>query len=142
MTVEVQASGDLSRFNQIDSLIGARLREKRISRGLTQEQLAERLQVAVDDIHLYERGMKRVGAEVLMRAATTLHIKPVDLFRYSDYDGLGVQSGRPKDKSDESADLAAQGRRLHRAFVQIRDAAVREALVDLAVSMTGGHAEQ
>lgn len=61
---------------------GFRLKALRISRGLTQEQLAERLDVSKDTVRNYERG--RYGPEFnrLPFIAAALTVTICELFRF------------------------------------------------------------
>src|SRR5437879_13153001 len=46
----------------IDDHVGARIRERRIMLGLTQQQLAEMIGVTYQQAHKYERGINHVSA--------------------------------------------------------------------------------
>jgi transcriptional regulator with XRE-family HTH domain len=58
----------------IDGHVGARIRERRIMLGLTQEQLAERIGVTYPQAHKYERGMNRISAGRLFEIGRTLGV--------------------------------------------------------------------
>ncbi|BCS54496.1 helix-turn-helix domain-containing protein [Geobacter sp. SVR] len=60
--------------------IGARLRAFRKRRGLTQEQLAERIGVTFQQVQQYERGSSRLNAERLQQIASALDIPVGALF--------------------------------------------------------------
>ena len=66
--------------NQIDKLIGFRLRDKQISIGWSQEQLAEKLQIDPKDVNAYEEGVKRITAERLLILSEVLGVRPVYFF--------------------------------------------------------------
>ena len=66
--------------NQIDKLIGFRLRDKRTSIGWSQEQLAEKLQIDPKDVNAYEEGAKRITAERLLILSEVLGVRPVYFF--------------------------------------------------------------
>src|SRR5215472_11487722 len=51
-----------SRTQDIDRHVGARIRERRIMLGLTQQQLADLIGVTYQQAHKYERGINRVSA--------------------------------------------------------------------------------
>ena len=70
--------------NQIDKALGCRLRDKRTSSGLSQEQLAEKLQIDPKDIDLYESGAKRISADRLLRIAKVFGVRPVYFFGFSE----------------------------------------------------------
>lgn len=60
--------------------IGDRLREFRKRRGLTQEQLAERVGVSFQQIQQYENGSSRLNADRLQLVALALDIPVGSLF--------------------------------------------------------------
>lgn len=59
--------------------IGARLKEARTHRGLTQGELAERLQVTTMAVSFWERGERSISLEMLIRAAKVLDVRAADL---------------------------------------------------------------
>jgi transcriptional regulator with XRE-family HTH domain len=72
-----------SRTQDIDRHVGARIRERRIMLGLTQQQLADLIGVTYQQAHKYERGINRVSAGRLFEVAQVLSV-PVSYF----FDGL------------------------------------------------------
>ena len=71
----------------IDDHVGARIRERRIMLGLTQQQLAEMIGVTYQQAHKYERGINRVSAGRLFEIARVLNA-PIAYF----YDGIGEEA--------------------------------------------------
>src|SRR5205085_8748185 len=71
------------RTQDIDRHVGARVRERRIMLGLTQQQLADLIGVTYQQAHKYERGINRVSAGRLYEIAQVLSV-PVGYF----FDGL------------------------------------------------------
>lgn len=59
--------------------IGAKLREFRKTRGLTQEQLAESIDVTFQQIQKYENGTTRLNTDKLQAIAKTLNV-PISAF--------------------------------------------------------------
>ena len=114
--------------NQIDKSLGGRLRDKRMSTGWSQEQLAEKLEIDPKDIHAYEKGAKRISADRLLRLSQILGVRPVYFFGFDDKD-------RPADRDGARLTLPDQGLRLHRAFIGVRNPALREAIVSLVVEL-------
>ena len=114
--------------NQIDKLIGFRLRDKRTSAGWSQEQLAERLQIDAKDISAYEKGVKRIPAERLLRVSQVLGVRPAYFF------GLDGEE-RPLPREASNISLPDQGLRLHRAFVGVKNPALREAVISLVIEL-------
>jgi transcriptional regulator with XRE-family HTH domain len=74
---------------QIDNHVGARIRERRIMLGLTQQQLAELIGVTYQQAHKYERGINRVSAGRLFEIARVLSV-PISYF----YEGIGEAGTR------------------------------------------------
>jgi len=72
------------RTQDIDRHVGARVRERRIMLGLTQQQLADLIGVTYQQAHKYERGINRVSAGRLYEIARVLNA-PITYF----YEGLG-----------------------------------------------------
>jgi transcriptional regulator with XRE-family HTH domain len=114
--------------NRIDKLIGFRLRDKRTSIGWSQEQLAEKLQIDPKDVNAYEDGAKRVTAERLLRLSEVLGVRPVYFF------GPDAEE-RPLTRDESYLTLLDQGLRLNRAFVGIKNPALREAVVSLVIEL-------
>jgi transcriptional regulator with XRE-family HTH domain len=114
--------------NQIDISLGGRLREKRISTGWSQEQLAEKLQIDPSDVYAYEAGAKRITADRLLRLSKALGVKPVYFFGFEDTE-------RPVGRDEALLTLPDQGLRLHRAFIGVKNPALREAIVSLVIEL-------
>ncbi len=70
----------------IDDHVGARIRERRIMLGLTQQQLAAMIGVTYQQAHKYERGINRVSAGRLFEIARALSA-PISYF----YEGIGQE---------------------------------------------------
>jgi transcriptional regulator with XRE-family HTH domain len=109
------------RTQDIDRHVGARIRERRIMLGLTQQQLADLIGVTYQQAHKYERGINRVSAGRLFEVAQVLNV-PVSHF----FDGLEQESERgisPRERM--CLELA-------RNFAQIPNERHQEALSQLA----------
>jgi transcriptional regulator with XRE-family HTH domain len=103
--------------NGIDPHIGARLRELRVAAGLSQQALADLIQVTYQQLHEYEAGAKRISAARLYYMAQVLE---VDLGAF--FEGLPVpQQQVPTPEQRMFLDLA-------RNFGAIRDLKHREAI--------------
>ena len=61
---------------------GARLREIRIQRRMTQEEFAESLDISVDFLSLMERGRNAPSFETLDKMARRLRLPVADLFSF------------------------------------------------------------
>jgi transcriptional regulator with XRE-family HTH domain len=67
------------RANSADRHVGARIRERRIMMGLSQQQLAKMIGVTYQQAHKYERGLNRISAGRLFEIAQVLGV-PVAWF--------------------------------------------------------------
>jgi transcriptional regulator with XRE-family HTH domain len=72
-----------SRPQDIDRHVGARMRERRVMLGLTQQQMAELIGVTYQQAHKYEKGINRVAGGRLYQIAQALGVE-VSYF----YDGI------------------------------------------------------
>lgn len=68
-----------SRAQEVDHHVGARIRERRIMMGLTQQELADLIGVTYQQAHKYERGINRVSAGRLYDIAGALNV-PIGYF--------------------------------------------------------------
>jgi transcriptional regulator with XRE-family HTH domain len=82
---------------EIESLIGERIRFRRIQVGMSQEQLGEALGVTFQQIQKYEKGANRVSSGRLVRIAEALECN-VMLF----FEGLDLSRRRPARRSANS----------------------------------------
>jgi transcriptional regulator with XRE-family HTH domain len=69
--------------NPVDLHVGARIRMRRKTMGLSQERLAESLSLTFQQVQKYERGANRVSASKLYEIARSLR-SPINYF----FDGL------------------------------------------------------
>jgi transcriptional regulator with XRE-family HTH domain len=109
------------RTQDIDRHVGARVRERRIMLGLTQQQLADLIGVTYQQAHKYERGINRVSAGRLYEIAQVLSV-PVGYF-FDGLDGQVARSVSPRERM--CLELA-------RNFAQIPNERHQEALSQLA----------
>ena len=63
------------RAQDVDRLVGARMRKRRVLLGLTKQQLADQIGVAYQQAHKYERGTNRMAASRLYKAAQVLGVE-------------------------------------------------------------------
>jgi transcriptional regulator with XRE-family HTH domain len=110
-----------SRPQDIDRHVGARMRERRVMLGVTQQQMAELIGVTYQQAHKYEKGINRVAAGRLYSIAQALGVE-VGYF----YEGLQIGGGFvPSPRQRMVLDLA-------RNFLDIPDPRHREAVATLA----------
>lgn len=77
--------------SEIDVRIGETIRRHREARGLTQAALAKGIGVTFQQVQKYERGVNRVAAATMVRAAETLRCTVADL--YDEPDPTGTSAG-------------------------------------------------
>ena len=77
-----------ARPQDVDRHVGARMRERRIMLGLTQQQMAELIGVTYQQAHKYEKGINRIAGGRLFQIAQALGVD-VSYF----YEGVGAQGG-------------------------------------------------
>src|SRR5689334_7953845 len=91
-----------ARAEDIDRHVGARVRERRIMLGLTQQQLAGLIRVTYQQAHKYEKGINRISAGRLLTIARALGVEPGYF-----YEGLGEGGpARPTPQQRLLLDLA------------------------------------
>ena len=117
------ASGrrSVGRTQDVDRYVGARIRERRIMLGLTQQQLADLIGVTYQQAHKYERGINRVSAGRLFEVSQVLSV-PVNYF----FDGLEQENERAISPRERMC------LELARNFAQIPNERHQEALSQLA----------
>ena len=81
--IVAEGAAGRGRPQDVDRHVGARMRERRILLGLTQQQMAELIGVAYQQAHKYEKAMNRVAAGRLYLIAQALGVE-VSYF----YEGL------------------------------------------------------
>jgi transcriptional regulator with XRE-family HTH domain len=110
----------------IDDHVGARIRERRIMLGLTQQQLAAMIGVTYQQAHKYERGINRVSAGRLYEIARVLNA-PITYF----YDGIG--DDKPRAAPTHQRMLLE----IARNFAEIQNEKHQEAVSQLARVLAG-----
>jgi len=111
----------------VDRYVGARIRERRIMLGLTQQQLADLIGVTYQQAHKYERGINRVSAGRLFEIARVLSV-PIGYF----YEGL-AEGSEPRPPSARERMMLE----LARNFSEIRNEKHQEAFSQLARALSG-----
>ncbi len=119
----------------IDIHVGDRLRARRTLLGLTQEMLADAVDLTFQQIQKYERGANRIGASKLFQFAQILGISVAYFF--DDLDdrlgdpaagyqvGMGYKDNSPPERDEMNRRETLE---LVRAYYQIRDDEKRRAL--------------
>jgi len=110
-----------SRAKDVDKHVGARIRERRIMLGLTQQQMADLIGVTYQQAHKYERGINRISAGRLFAIAEVLGVE-VGYF----YDGVD------RNERQEMSQRQRLCLELARNFMAIDNERYQDALSQLA----------
>jgi transcriptional regulator with XRE-family HTH domain len=118
------------RIDAVDIRLGKRIRVYRISLGISQSALAEKVGVTFQQIQKYERGANRIAGGRLKKVAAVLSVPIAALFGDD-------ESGGKANTNDLLMEILSQpyAARLLRAFHAIKHAKKRLALVKLAERM-------
>jgi transcriptional regulator with XRE-family HTH domain len=115
------------RSGAYDVEIGKRIRAQRLSRGMSQEDLADRLGVTFQQLQKYEKGANRVSAARLREIAIALKLPISVLYgtdRYASKAGAGNAGVQELITSSRAINLLKH-------FSRIKDAAAQNLVVDL-----------
>ena|SRR5919202_5021487 len=127
----------MKRTGPVDHLVGARIRLRRQTIGMTQTELAEQIGVTFQQVQKYELGTNRVGASRLAAIAAALRV-PVAFF---------FEELRPSEDVEIARDALMNALRdrttveLVKAFAGISDLGVRRGILELVRSASGAAGE-
>jgi transcriptional regulator with XRE-family HTH domain len=122
----------------VDVHVGARMRFRRMSVGMSQEALAARLGLTFQQVQKYEKAQNRIGASRLFRIAQALDVSVAFFF-----EGLEDQpSGASERETARPLEFVGspEGLQLNLAFSHISDTATRRKIVDLVRTLAGDRA--
>ena len=111
----------------VDKHVGARLRERRLILGMTQQQMAEMIGVTYQQGHKYEKGINRVASGRLYQIARALGVD-VNYF-FEGLEDSGVKAFRANEQQRRLLELA-------RNFLCIPDKKHQQAICDMARALS------
>lgn len=115
-------------INPVDRHIGARIRMRRMQLGISQEKLAEPLNLTFQQVQKYEKGMNRVGGSRMAQIAQILQVD-VGFFFQDTPDASGEAASRSRIDSVMDEFMATKdGLMIAQAFVRIPNPEVRAAI--------------
>lgn len=117
-------------YHPTDVHIGRRIRERRITLGISQSALADKLGITFQQVQKYERGSNRVSGSRLWDISTVLGVD-VSYF----FDGLGRDKDNAAATIEEEAPLSRQSLELARAFNQIPEGQIKTQIVKLVKTL-------
>ena len=115
-----------NRANSVDRHVGAKIRERRIMLGLSQQQMADMIGVTYQQAHKYERGINRISAGRLYEITRVLSV-PITYF----FEGL--DGGDTDDVANPRQRMCLE---LARNFANIDNEKHQEALSQLARALS------
>jgi len=115
--------------NATDIQVGEAIRAHRLIAGMSQQALAERLDVSFQQVQKYEKGTNRVGAGRLPQIAKILNVPISALFDPHANASPGARAARAVPVALIPDKSALQ---LLNSFAGITNSAIRRGLVDLA----------
>ena len=125
--------------NPIDIHVGARVRLRRMTLGMSQEKLGEHLGITFQQIQKYEKGTNRIGASRMQAIARVLST-PVAFF-FEDAPGIAPVAGDQGFGAGANPVVeflsSAEGLALNKAFLRIKDGKQRRKVVELVKAMAG-----
>jgi transcriptional regulator with XRE-family HTH domain len=113
--------------NAIDELVGRNIHLLRLSRKMSQTDLANNIGVTFQQVQKYESGANRVSASRLFKIAAVLAV-PVNAL----FDGADDQTPGEATRSPAALLIEPQALRLAQAFSAIENKSIRGSLVELA----------
>jgi len=118
--------------NPIDRHVGARVRMRRTTLGMSQTDLGNALALTFQQVQKYEKGTNRIGASRLQQIATALQVEPAFFFEGAPGVGTARQAaGVPLDPALACASTH-DGNRLLTAFNRIHNSDARTIVVRVA----------
>jgi transcriptional regulator with XRE-family HTH domain len=105
--VELFRDGGRARVRDADRHIGARLRERRLLLGLTQQQVAALAGITHRQAEKYESGTERIGAGRLLLLAQALTVEPGYFFEGLGPGGPARPTTQPRRTLELAQDFAA-----------------------------------
>lgn len=125
----------------VDVYVGARMKQRRIEQGMSQEKLGKKLNLTFQQVQKYERGANRVGASRLFELATALEV-PVAYFfddmpghvsqESAGYGVPGIQEGEDAPSFREGSVLSrSETLRLVTNYYKISSDAQRRAVYEM-----------
>src|SRR3954471_6730695 len=125
--------------NEIDRLVGSRVRQRRMQLGMSQDELAAQLGITVPQVQKYEKGVNRIGASRLHKIAGLLGAPIGALFeahagdQARELESGGAEAGAAEpSRPDPSVFAGRETVALALAFSRITRPQLRRALIALA----------
>lgn len=118
----------------VDAMVGQRLKSRRLALGVSQEALAEQVNLTSEALGDYEAGLQRLRAGTLLEIARALNVPPQYFFAIGDETPAVATPEKPLSsfpQSGETVETFEERLKLHQAFAGIKSRALRKIVVDL-----------
>ncbi|WGS19167.1 MULTISPECIES: helix-turn-helix transcriptional regulator [unclassified Bradyrhizobium] len=132
-------------YNDLDARIGERIRTQRKLVGLSQKELASRLDIVFQQLQKHENGTSRVPASRLYEIAQALNTPITHFYEVDD----SVTQRRRSPLTDVSAIVGAQRGKLAKQvlelvtdFMKIKDERARTDIVSLVAKLSKSNAKR
>jgi transcriptional regulator with XRE-family HTH domain len=117
---------------EVDRQVGARIRQARAMRGVSQVDLSARIGITFQQLQKYEKGANRVSASKLVAISDALDVDTSYFFQDVN------KEPREELTSDQVRTFTKQGRDLVEAFYKITDGNIRKRIVSLVQQVAAG----
>jgi transcriptional regulator with XRE-family HTH domain len=122
--------------NAIDQHVGRRIRAQRLLKSMSQQSLADALDLTFQQVQKYEKGVNRVGAGRLSQIADVLGTS-IGFF----YEGAPTGGGPENENDAQMIRLTGflatkEGQQLVRSFEAIPDGEIRQRILSLMVAVS------
>ncbi len=136
------ARGSPCKPNSVDTHVGSRVRLRRTLLGMSQEKLADAVELTFQQIQKYERGINRIGASRLYQFSRILDVPISFFFESMPAEAAGVRGlSEPPARPFEQGQLTRRETlELVRAYYRIEDPKVRNRVFDLVKAIASGGA--
>ncbi len=132
-----QVELSIRRPSSVDVHVGGRVRVRRRLIHMTQETLADLIDVTFQQVQKYERGSNRISASKLFAIAEALEV-PISYF-FEGLDETGERSAEGSEQNIQSFLRTSEGLELARLFPRIARGPLRRRILELvrAAAMDG-----
>jgi len=120
-------SYDTRAATDVDRSIGQRIRARRLEVGMSQEKLAELLDVTFQQIQKYEKGVNRIAASRLHRLASSLGTSVAAI--------VPMEADTEENEALLALGMSRDGAQLARAFTAIQSPRFRRLAVDAVLAI-------
>ena len=116
-------------YNDIDKFVGKKIKERRLSMGITQEELGNVIGVSFQQIQKYEKGVNRAGASRLYDLARALRVSVAFFFDSFDTPNFEYKASDSSHFDDYDVTYTKDSRKLTKYFNMIDDESLRKTII-------------